>query len=184
LGNLRSSTSIQMYPTSRRLAQFSQGRAPGPNDTIVYVDVSWDLFHAGQIEFLKKAKSFGTFLYVGIIDDDEINKRRGSNWPIMNIHERVLCVLSCKLVDEVVISAPWKITETLIKSLNVKVVVKGKESDCRQSALDDDTYEVPRRMGILKEVDSSSHLHARELVDRILKQRQTYEKRYSSKKSQ
>jgi len=57
LGNLRSSTSIQMYPTSRRLAQFSQGRAPGPNDTIVYVDGSWDLFQAGQSEFLKKKQN-------------------------------------------------------------------------------------------------------------------------------
>ena len=62
----------------------------------------------------------------------------------MNLHERVLNVLSCRHVDEVVIGiqrlfhvvrlplpagllgAPWVLTPDLIKSLNISVVVSGR----------------------------------------------------------
>ncbi len=48
-----------------------------------------------------QAKALGDFLYVGIHRDDEVNQHRGANFPIMNLHERTLGVLSCKYVDEV-----------------------------------------------------------------------------------
>jgi ethanolamine-phosphate cytidylyltransferase len=38
-------------------------------------------------------------LIVGIHDDQTVNFHKGSNFPIMNLHERVLCVLSCKVSD-------------------------------------------------------------------------------------
>jgi len=37
----------------------------------------------------------------------------------------VLNILAMRYVDEVIIGAPWKCTEHLIKSLNVSVVVEG-----------------------------------------------------------
>jgi hypothetical protein len=40
--------------TSRRLTQFSTGRAPGPADTVVYISGSWDLFNVGHIKALEK----------------------------------------------------------------------------------------------------------------------------------
>lgn len=36
-------------PTSRRIVQFSEDRAPKPTDKVVYVSGSWDLFNAGHI---------------------------------------------------------------------------------------------------------------------------------------
>lgn len=39
----------------------------------------------------------------------------------MNLHERVLSVLSCKHVDDVVFGAPWAVTKELIVTFNIKV---------------------------------------------------------------
>ena len=41
----------------------------------------------------------------------------------MNLQERVLNVLSCRYVDEVLIGCPWQIKKNLIDTLNVKNVV-------------------------------------------------------------
>ena len=52
----------------------------------------------GHVEFLRKAKAFGDFLIVGIHTDKDINDRKGECYPIMNIHERTLTVLSTKVL--------------------------------------------------------------------------------------
>lgn len=56
-------------PTSKRIVQFSEGKEPKETDKVVYVDGTFDLFHVGHIEFLKRAKALGDFLVVGIHDD-------------------------------------------------------------------------------------------------------------------
>lgn len=48
---------------------------------------------------------------------------RGDNFPVVSIQERVLMTLACKHVDDVIIGAPYIITEDLITSLNIKKVV-------------------------------------------------------------
>lgn len=58
------------------------------------------MISAGHILMLKKCRELGDFVLVGICADEDINRARGGNWPIMNLHERTLCVLSCKYVDE------------------------------------------------------------------------------------
>ena len=102
---------------------FSNNREPKPTDNVVYICGSFDLLHNGHIERLKKAKSYGDFLYVGIWQDDIVNHFRGSNYPILSLHERVLMALACRYVDDVVIGAPYEVTRDLIKSLNIKKVV-------------------------------------------------------------
>ena len=41
----------------------------------------------------------------------QVNKHRGMNLPIMTLHERVLSVLGCKYVDDVLIDAPYTISQ-------------------------------------------------------------------------
>ena len=79
----------------------------------------------GHIKTLQKAKELGTFLLVGVHDDELINEKKGSNYPILNLQERVLNVLSLKFVDDVIIGAPWKITENMIKNFSISLVVEG-----------------------------------------------------------
>lgn len=47
----------------------------------------------------------------------------------MNLHERTLSVLSCKYVDEVIIGAPWEVTEDMIKTMNISLVLHGTMGD-------------------------------------------------------
>lgn len=63
-------------PTSKRIVQFSEGREPKETDRVVYVDGTFDLFHVGHIEFLKRAKALGDFLIVGLHDDQVWEKER------------------------------------------------------------------------------------------------------------
>lgn len=86
-----------ILPTSRKIVQFSEGKEPEDSDRVVYVDGTFDLFHTGHIEFLKRAKQLGDYLLVGIHDDQTVNAIKGSNYPVMNLHERVLSVLSCRV---------------------------------------------------------------------------------------
>jgi len=117
-------------PTSRRIAEFSApNRRPGPNDRVVYVDGAFDLLLPCHIRFLESARQLGDFLVVGVHRDEEVNRYKGRNFPIMNLQERVLGVLSCRYVDEVVMGAPWVVTSDLITTFNISVVAHGTVYD-------------------------------------------------------
>ena len=74
--------------TSQWLMDFSNRRDPQPGQRVVYLDGSFDLFHLGHVEQIKKAKEEGDFLYVGVHDDQDIKE------SYMTLHERVLNVLA------------------------------------------------------------------------------------------
>jgi ethanolamine-phosphate cytidylyltransferase len=66
---------------------------------------------------------------VGVWSDDIVNYYKGSNYPILSLHERVLMVLACKYADDVVIGSNYQITKDMIKSLNIKKVVAAKTTE-------------------------------------------------------
>lgn len=66
-------------------------------DRVVYVAGAFDIFHVGHLDFLEKARQHGDFLIVGLHTDPVVNQYKGFNYPIMNLHERVLSVLACKV---------------------------------------------------------------------------------------
>ena len=94
------------------------GRSPQPGQRIVYVDGGFDLFSSGHIEFLRQVvlaeesaarknnwyegvdKTYSpAFIVAGVHDDEVINYWKGVNYPIMNIFERGLCVIQCRVRD-------------------------------------------------------------------------------------
>ncbi|KNC96675.1 uncharacterized protein SPPG_07887 [Spizellomyces punctatus DAOM BR117] len=165
-------------PTTRRIVQFSEGREPKPGDKVVYVDGGFDLFHVGHIEFLKKAKELGDYLLVGVHDDRSVHAVKGSNYPIMNLHERVLSVLACRYVDEVIIGAPYSVTKDVLEKVyNVGVVVHGS------SAIDldvdgSDPYRLPKELGIFVQIESPKvGLTTDSIVNRIIEHRKIFEAR-------
>jgi ethanolamine-phosphate cytidylyltransferase len=101
-----------------------KGLGPKPGQRVVYVDGGFDLFSSGHIEFLRlvveaeenlarkngwfdqqavderkgKGDDYGpVFVVAGVHDDEVINHWKGVNYPIMNIFERGLCVLQCRV---------------------------------------------------------------------------------------
>lgn len=63
----------------------------------MYIHGSFDLFHTGHIAILEEAKKLGTYLIVGVLPDHVVNQKKGFGWPVMNLYERVLSVLSCRV---------------------------------------------------------------------------------------
>lgn len=171
--------------TGWRLHEFCNNRVPKDGDKVVYIDGAFDILHPGHIETLKKAQSMGDFLYVGVHDDATINFHRGKNYPILNMQERVFNLLALKYVDDVVIAAPWGITEDLIKSLKITLVVHGSEakfdSDYQVKSEQDDPFAVPRKLGIFQQIESVYDMTSEVLVKRLIDNRDKYVKKFQSK---
>ncbi|KAJ1951551.1 choline phosphate cytidylyltransferase [Linderina macrospora] len=176
-------TGIAHYlSTSKKIIQFSSGKEPQPGDKVVYVDGAFDLFHAGHIEFFKRARELGDYLLVGIHDDQTVNSIKGGNFPVMNLQERVLGVLQCRYVDEVIIGAPFSVTKDVLETVyHVDVVVHGA-SDQPLDIDGKDPYELPKELDIYREVDHPAlHMTTTAIIDRIIESRHVYIERQARK---
>lgn len=165
----------KFYPTSRKIIQFasSSGEGPKPGDKIVYVAGAFDIFHVAHVDFLQRVSELGDYIIVGLFSDKIINRQRGPNFPIMNLQERVLSVLACKYVNEVVIDAPFSVTEELIDLFKVDIVCHGKTS-IELDVDGRDPYEVAKSLGKYREVDSGNQLTTKMVVDRIVSKRNEF----------
>lgn len=170
--------------TSRKIVQFSNNCAPKPEDKVVYVDGSFDLFHIGHIRVLQKARELGNYLIAGVYEDKTINEAKGKNYPIMNLNERVLGVLSCRFVDEVVMGVPYDVTKELIDNLRIDFVVSGKFFDDIESSQPvlKNPYSLPKQLDIHREVDSGCDLTTDKLIERVVHNRVAFLKRQTEKR--
>ncbi|XP_066288162.1 ethanolamine-phosphate cytidylyltransferase-like [Branchiostoma lanceolatum] len=171
----------QFLPTTQKIAQFAEGGSgPEPGDRIVYVSGAFDLFHVGHLDFLQRARQEGDYLIVGLHTDPVVNDYKGSNHPIMNIHERTLCVLACRYVSEVVIGAPYTVSEELMEHFNIDVVIHG-----RTAIIPDpeghDPYKVPKALGKYKQIDSGNDMTTTKIIERIIRNRLHFEARNKAK---
>ncbi|XP_059645668.1 ethanolamine-phosphate cytidylyltransferase-like [Cornus florida] len=167
-------------PTSRRIVQFSNGKGPGPDARIVYIDGAFDLFHAGHVEILRLARGLGDFLLVGIHPDQTVSANRGAHRPIMNLHERSLSVLACRYVDEVIIGCPLEISKDMITTFNISLVVHGTVAE--DNFQENQTpYDVPISMGIFKLLESPLDITTTTIIRRIVSNHEAYQKRNERK---
>ncbi|KAL0048723.1 hypothetical protein WJX82_009569 [Trebouxia sp. C0006] len=175
----------RFMPTSRRLVQFSDGNVADPHAKIVYIDGAFDLFHVGHIEILKKAKEQGDFLLVGLHTDEDVSERRGLHLPIMDLHERCLSVLACKYVDEVIIGAPLEMSEDLMTTFNISLVVRGTISetslDRKAESSSQQRYSAPKASNMFRQLESPSDMTTATIINRIFANRKAYEDRNAKK---
>ncbi|PAA62558.1 hypothetical protein BOX15_Mlig001077g2 [Macrostomum lignano] len=171
----------QFVPTTQQLKEFSTGRAPEPGEKIAFVCGAFDLFHVGHIDFLEKCYSMATYVIIGIHSDQIVNWYRGYNYPIMTMFERVLSVLACRYVSNVVIDAPFKISEQLMKHLKVDYVIHGVRTPVKPCPDGSDPYSEAKRLGLYREVDSGNDMTAYSVIERIIKNRVKFEERNKSK---
>ncbi len=180
------STAGSAAHAERRLAARQRGLTadglPVPEERVVYIDGAFDLFHVGHIDALCEARKFGSYLIVGVHDDAVVNQIKGGNLPIMNLHERVLSVLACRYVDEVVIGAPWAVTKPLLDGMKISVVAHGTTSDYQPKPNTPEAYALPKQLGIYKEFKSTEPaLTTSTLLERILTNRLLYIERNKRK---
>lgn len=95
-----------------------------------------------------------------MLNDGILNYDRGGSHPVLNLNERVLSVLACKHVDDVILDPPYCVTREMIAALNISVVVTGKLNESRR---DDDhaveeVFRAAKDMGIFHVLDRSAPL--------------------------
>ncbi|WJX82388.1 Ethanolamine-phosphate cytidylyltransferase [Trifolium repens] len=183
VGVVSSGTRVSHFlPTSRRIVQFSNGRSPGPDARIVYIDGAFDLFHAGHVEILRLARDRGDFLLVGIHTDQTVSATRGLHRPIMSLHERSLSVLACRYVDEVIIGAPWEVSKDMITTFNISLVVHGTTAENTDFQKEQSNpYAVPISLGIFQILDSPLDITTTTIIRRIVSNHEAYQKRNEKK---
>jgi len=202
---------------AQRLMQFIGDRKqPKPADRIVYVDGSFDVFHVGHLRILQKAKKLGDYLVVGVHDDETVARVKGRGFPVMSVLERALNVLAMRVVDEVILGAPWVVTDKFIRGFGIDTIVCGRQIDATviqnqqklkkivleangtspicsaeldaaptnivhdlgpvgSSPLQDVEfcYDVAKKMDIFVELNSESTITTKEIIERIVRKRQS-----------
>lgn len=131
--------------------------------TIVYVDVTCDLFHAGHLNFLRQAKAFGDYLIVGVLPDEEVMtyKRR----PVMRLKERAAMVRACKYVDEVMEGVPLRRSKEWLIENNISYVVHGDDFN---PEICSDQYQAAIDLNIFRLVPYTKGVSTSELISRIV----------------
>ncbi|MFD2331500.1 adenylyltransferase/cytidyltransferase family protein [Cohnella sp. GCM10020058] len=82
------------------------------NWPIGYVSGSFDMFHMGHLNLIRRSKERCKKLIVGVLTDELIFKYK-NKWPTIPLNERVAIIEAIKYVDEIDVT-----TEPLINKLN------------------------------------------------------------------
>lgn len=151
--------------------------------TAYFVNGGFDLFNPGHILLLKKIKDMAdannAIVVVGISDDYTVNHMKGSNYPIMNLFERSLCVLQSKYIDVLILATPEKINQDFLQSFanasshKIMKVFHGptKMNSQDYEGVDVETLNIEKFNGM----DVSS------IVDRVIANREAFEERQRRK---
>ncbi len=86
---------------------------------------TFDLFHRGHLNLLRRAKNFGDYLIVGV-STDEFNRIKGKK-TLISFEERMEIVKSIRYVDEVIPEESWEQKERDIKKFDIETFVMGSD---------------------------------------------------------
>lgn len=91
---------------------------------IVFTNGCFDILHAGHVEYLNEARSFGDCLVLGLNTDASVRGNKGPSRPINNELNRAKVADALQAVDYVVLFGE-KTAEDLIAKVKPDVYVKG-----------------------------------------------------------
>ena len=123
--SLNKSSSIEHIKTLDEIKALSQD-LKSRDKKIVFTNGCFDLLHAGHVQYLEAAKSFGDILILGLNSDRSVKAIKGSGRPINNETDRAYIVAALEVVDYVVIfdeDTPYN----LIQTIRPNTLVKGKD---------------------------------------------------------
>lgn len=96
---------------------------------------TFDLFHIGHLNILKRAKSLGDYLIVAV-SSDKFNEIKGKR-AYHSIEDRIEILSAIKYVDEVIIEETWEQKYDDIKKYNIDVFVMGDDWEGKFDYLSD-----------------------------------------------
>ena len=86
---------------------------------------TFDLFHVGHLNMLKRAKALGDYLVVGVSSDD-FNAIKGKK-AYHSVEDRMAILEALSFVDEVIVEESWDQKVTDIKERDIDVLVMGDD---------------------------------------------------------
>ena len=97
------------------------------NNTVVWVNGTFDVLHRGHIELFKHAKSVGDFLIVGTDTDRRITQLKGKNRPINTLENREAMLRSIRYIDIVTHYDSDTELRECIKMCSANIMVIGED---------------------------------------------------------
>ncbi len=94
--------------------------------TIVITFGTYDLFHIGHHNILKRAKKYGDKLVVGI-STDALNYKKKQKYPIYSESERKTILSSIKYVDEVFLEESLEQKREYIIKYKANILIMGDD---------------------------------------------------------
>jgi cytidyltransferase-like protein len=123
----------------------------------IYTSGVFDLFHAGHLEALQKAKALGDYLLVGVATDEDAASYKRT--PVIPYAQRCQILASINSVDAV-ICGPLYPTEAFYQTWRIDI-------HC-QDADQQDFYVTAKRLGIIRFVGRSPAAETSNIIRRIL----------------
>jgi D-beta-D-heptose 7-phosphate kinase/D-beta-D-heptose 1-phosphate adenosyltransferase len=100
---------------------------------IVFTNGVFDILHRGHVDYLRKAKSLGDVLVVGMNTDSSVKKIKGPHRPIQNQNDRAVIAASLNSVDYVIFfDEPTP--DRIIRFVKPDILVKGADYKLEQIA--------------------------------------------------
>ena len=93
---------------------------------IVFTNGVFDILHRGHVEYLRKAKSYGDVLVIGLNSDRSVRRLKGRGRPVQRQRDRAEILLALKAVDFVVVFGEDR-PDRLIEQIRPDVLVKGAD---------------------------------------------------------
>lgn len=91
---------------------------------IIFTNGCFDIIHSGHISYLKKAKSLGDVLVLGLNSSESVKRLKGETRPVNSEEDRAIVLNELKSVDYVVVfnqDTPYD----LIKHIKPFIIAKG-----------------------------------------------------------
>lgn len=92
---------------------------------IVYTGGTFDLFHSGHVNFLKRCSELGDVV-VSLNTDEFISTYKGKP-PIMSYEERAEVLLACRWVDDVIPNEGGTDSKIAIQKVKPNLIVIGSD---------------------------------------------------------
>lgn len=133
------------------------------NMKISFTNGCFDLLHAGHIDSLKQAKSFGDILVVGVNSDESVRRNKGNDRPIIQEQFRLMMLSSLECVDYLILFND-ETAEKLVQLIKPDFYVKGEEYN---GAITPEVKVVKSYGGKCEFIKTKSDISTSKIIDKI-----------------